>query len=125
MNRANEIDIVDFKYGKGVAVSAIENYQMILYAIGFVYLVMEKYKNIKIEKITMHIFQPRKDIISTSSITLDKLRDYARIIKKTMREIEQGIFTYTAGKKQCTFCNHKPNCEAYKEWQDKEVLQML
>ncbi|MER9685877.1 DUF2800 domain-containing protein [Mesorhizobium sp. M0139] len=49
------LHVPDFKYGKGIAVDADENPQLLLYAAG----AARRYHNRKIAKLTAHIIQPR------------------------------------------------------------------
>ena len=65
------LHIVDLKYGKGVAVSAENNPQLRLYALGAV----QEYSLLyTIRQVQMHIVQPRLDNISTDSLTADELQ---------------------------------------------------
>ena len=65
-----ELNVVDFKYGRGVAVYADHNPQMMLYALGALNLFDCLYD---IEQVTMTIFQPRLSSISTWTITAAEL----------------------------------------------------
>ena len=68
------MDIVDYKHGKGVEVSAVGNPQMRLYALG----ALEIFDGIyDIESVRMTIFQPRKGNISTDFIEKDALLEWA------------------------------------------------
>lgn len=51
----DHLHVFDFKYGKGIAVDADENPQLLLYAAG----AARRYHNRKIAKLTAHIIQPR------------------------------------------------------------------
>lgn len=62
------LNIIDYKHGKGVEVSAIDNSQMKLYALGALELFDCLYD---INKIVMTINQPRLSNISTFEITKD------------------------------------------------------
>ena len=55
------LHVIDFKYGKGVSVSAEENLQMILYALGAYEACRILYP---IETVKLSIVQPRIDNIS-------------------------------------------------------------
>lgn len=68
------LEIVDFKYGKGIEVSAVNNSQMMLYALGAVELFDSLYD---ITQIEMSIFQPRLNNISRCTITKGELLDWA------------------------------------------------
>lgn len=88
------IHVIDFKYGKGVEVSAKDNPQMKLYALGALRLYETIYD---IEEITMTIFQPRKFNISTDTISVKKLMNWAETELKEKAELAfegKGIVEY-------------------------------
>ena len=66
--------IVDLKYGKGIAVSAEWNPQMLLYSLGALELFDSLYD---IEKVNMTIHQPRLENVSTFEITVHDLMEWA------------------------------------------------
>ena len=68
------LHIIDFKYGKGVEVSADDNPQMMLYAIGALEMFDCLYD---VGTISMTIFQPRLSNISTSIVAKDSLLEWA------------------------------------------------
>ena len=103
------IEIIDLKYGKGVPVSAKDNPQMRLYALGalaefdFVY---------EIENIKMTIVQPRLDSISTDEISKDDLIIWAEEYVKPRAELAmKGEGDFVAGE-HCGFCRAKSVCKA-------------
>lgn len=54
--------IIDMKYGQGILIFAEENPQMKLYALG----ALQSYESLyDIEDVTLHIFQPRRENISS------------------------------------------------------------
>ena len=61
------LTVIDFKYGKGVAVSADHNSQMMLYALGALELFDALYD---IAEIRMVIFQPRIQNLSECTMPL-------------------------------------------------------
>ncbi len=69
------IRVIDLKFGKGVPVSAIDNTQLRLYALGAYSKFKEEYPDIKEVSYTIH--QPRLDSISTDGTTVNKLIDWA------------------------------------------------
>jgi hypothetical protein len=107
---ADEIlDVIDLKYGKGVPVSAVGNPQMRLYALGawspynFLY---------SINQISVTIIQPRLDSISTDTISLDELLNWAEtIVKPTAKLAYAGEGEHKAGE-HCRWCKVKGNCRA-------------
>lgn len=69
------LEVIDLKYGKGVPVSAVENTQMRLYALG-AYDVNEFLYDIKTVRMT--IVQPRLDSVSTDEMSVEELLDWGR-----------------------------------------------
>lgn len=110
---ADEImEIIDLKYGKGVAVSAEDNPQMRLYALGalaqFEYLY-------DIRKIRMTICQPRLDSISTEELWVNDLVCWAETELKPRAQMAFiGEGEYCAGD-HCRFCKAKFTCRARAE----------
>ncbi len=102
------LQVIDFKYGKGVKVEAEDNPQMKLYALG----VLEQYGmfyNIKYVK--MSIIQPRIDNISTYEISIDPLLDWGeKIVKPQAQKAFMGLSEYVQGE-HCKFCRAKGACE--------------
>ncbi|WP_195509887.1 DUF2800 domain-containing protein [Clostridium tyrobutyricum] len=106
------LDIVDLKYGKGVEVSAVNNPQMMLYAIGALNLFDSLYD---IKKVRMTICQPRLDNISTFEITIDDLIKWAEDVVKPKADLAiKGEGEFCAGE-HCRFCRAKFNCRARAE----------
>lgn len=106
------LDIVDLKYGKGVEVSAVNNPQMMLYAIGALNLFDSLYD---IEKVRMTICQPRLDNISIFEITVDDLIKWAEDVVKPKADLAiKGEGEFKAGE-HCRFCRAKFNCRARAE----------
>lgn len=68
------IEIIDLKYGKGVPVSAYQNPQLMLYALGAYDLYDIAYG---FEKVRMTIVQPRLDNVSTFEIETEELLYWA------------------------------------------------
>mgnify|MGYP003587214610 FL=1 len=68
------LHVIDFKYGQGVLVDAVENPQMMLYALGALRLFDSLYD---IETVSMTIYQPRRENVSTWTIPVSDLRERA------------------------------------------------
>ena len=96
------LEVIDLKYGKGVPVSAVENTQMRLYALG-AYDVNEYLYDIKTVRMT--IVQPRLDSVSTDEMSLEELLDWGEDIKP----IAQRAFN---GEGECTPCDYCNFCKA-------------
>lgn len=107
------LQIVDFKYGLGVLVEAEDNPQMMCYALG----ALDTYDGIyDIETIEMTIFQPRRDNISTYSISKEKLLEWAETFLKPTAELAyNGEGEFSAGD-HCQFCKVKATCRKRAEY---------
>jgi hypothetical protein len=106
------LEIIDLKYGKGLAVSAYENPQMMLYALGAINQFGFLYN---LETIQMTISQPRLDSISTFEMTVDDLLDWADTKVKPKAELAfAGLGSFVTGP-HCRFCKVKANCRVRAE----------
>ena len=76
----HSIRVIDLKFGKGVPISAIDNTQLRLYALGAWSKFKEEYPEIKEVSYTIH--QPRLDSISTDGTSINKLVDWANYFVK-------------------------------------------
>lgn len=74
------IEIVDFKYGKGVPVSAEDNFQLRLYGAGALATFGDVLGDT--EQIAMTVHQPRLDSVSTEELTAEELRNWIDTVAK-------------------------------------------
>ena len=102
----NTLTIIDYKYGVGVPVSAENNPQMRLYALGALHDFGFAYD---VEKIETHIYQPRINNISTESLTVDELLAWAKTVKPIAEKAAKGKGKYKAGA-HCKFCPRAGRC---------------
>lgn len=104
------LHVIDFKYGKGVAVSAENNPQMKLYGLG---AYLEYNFLYAIDKVKMTIVQPRLDeVISEYEISTTELMEWAEEVVKPLADMAyRGEGTYIAGN-HCRFCRAKATCRA-------------
>lgn len=104
-----ELHIIDFKYGKGVPVSAEDNPQLKLYALGAV----REYELLyDIQNITLHIVQPRTDDGNSSwTITRAALDEWGESIKPVAQLAFDGKGDFKCGD-HCRFCKAKSTCRA-------------
>nr|DAH06898.1 MAG TPA: PD-(D/E)XK nuclease superfamily protein [Caudoviricetes sp.] len=101
------IQVVDFKYGKGVQVSAEDNPQMKLYALGALKLYDYLYN---IKTVQMAIVQPRLSNISECEISVEDLLEWAENTLKPIAELAaKGDGKFNAGE-HCRFCKVKATC---------------
>lgn len=99
--------VIDYKYGKGVEVSADQNPQMMLYALGALNDYGFAYE---VDTIQMNIFQPRINNISTFEMTVDQLLDWAdNHVKPIAAMASKGEGLYKPGD-HCRFCPHAGKC---------------
>ena len=103
------LEIIDLKFGKGVEVSAVDNPQMKLYALG----ALEKYDWLyTIDRVKMTIYQPRIDNFSTWVITVKDLRQWAETELRTKSLLAwTGQGDFVPGK-HCQFCKVRATCKA-------------
>ena len=101
------LQIVDFKYGTGVPVSAEDNSQMRLYALGALDMFGELYD---VDTVKMTIYQPRLSNISTDSVSKDDLLDWAESTLRPVAELAyKGEGEMNAGS-WCRFCKLRTTC---------------
>jgi len=101
--------IIDLKYGKGVRVSADQNKQMMLYALG---ALREFDMLYDIEEVLMTVYQPRMDNVSSFMMTVSDLREWAETELKPKAQMAfDGAGEFVAGN-HCGFCRAKVTCKA-------------
>lgn len=107
------LTIVDMKYGLGILVSAENNPQMMLYALGALELFDSIYD---INTVSMTIFQPRRDNISEHTISKEDLLRWAdEVLAPTALLAIKGEGEFKAGD-HCRFCKAKSNCRKRAEF---------
>lgn len=108
----NDLHIIDFKYGKGVPVSAENNSQLKLYALG----ALNEYSLLyDIKNVFLHIVQPRIDDGSSSwEISADKLIEWGSGVKTIAELAYKGEGEFKEGE-WCRFCKAKSTCRARAE----------
>ncbi len=116
---ADEIlQIIDYKHGLGILVSAGDdehggNSQMMCYALGALEVFGDIYD---INQIKMTIFQPRRDNLSTYTISKEDLLKWAdEVLAPTAQLAYIGKGEFNAGD-HCTFCKVKATCRKRAEY---------
>lgn len=123
-----KIIIIDFKYGAGVEVSAVENHQMKLYGLGGIDTYDFMYD---ITDVELHIFQPRMSNISSWGITRPQLEEWGNSIKEVGIKAFTGDAECNPGE-HCQFCLARGLCRAranyvldlQKDQKDFQVLNL-
>lgn len=137
----NDLTTIDYKFGQGVPVSAVDNAQMKLYALGALNDFGLAYD---IARVEMHIYQPRLNNVSDCSLMVEDLMEWAEnTVKPVAAKAAKGEGDYAAGE-WCKFCPHAGRCPTLTQsctefveshdlrvgvpilapWQISEVLQM-
>lgn len=111
MLQGTELHIVDFKYGKGVPVKAEGNPQLALYALG----ALAEYGFIyPVEKIVLHIVQPRISNIDRWETTVEEItawggwvKERAELAYKGEGEFHEGTWCDSCFCKIAGTCRHR------------------
>lgn len=105
----DKLHIIDFKYGQGILVEAEHNPQMMLYALGALEIYDALYD---IKEVSMTIFQPRRENVSTWTIPIGELKAWAEEeLKPRAQMAYDGEGEYLPGE-WCTFCKAAVKCRA-------------
>lgn len=104
----DELHVVDFKYGKGVKVDAEDNSQLKLYALG----ALAKFGFIyNINKIVLHIVQPRIDNFSAWETNAADLRTWGSdVVAPRAALAYEGKGEFHSGE-HCRFCKIAATCK--------------
>ena len=112
------LQVIDFKYGLGVLVSAGSeeeggNPQLLCYGLGALELFDHLYD---IDKVSLTIFQPRRDNVSTFNISREKLLSWAdEVLVPAAKLAYVGEGEFKAGD-HCRFCKAKATCRKRAEY---------
>lgn len=106
------MEVIDFKYGKGVKVSAYKNPQMLIYALG----AYDRFSfDYRIERVRMTIVQPRIDNLSEYEISVSDLMAWVDTeLKPKAQQAYEGNGPQVPGE-WCQFCKVKSSCRALTE----------
>jgi len=103
------LHVVDLKYGR-VKVSAVNNTQLQLYALGFMSVRPGGY----FTDVKLHIFQPRiADGISVHEMTREQLLKFGDHVRDRTQLILSDNPKRIAGPGQCDWCRARDNCTEY------------
>ena len=109
------IRIIDYKHGKGVKVSAKDNSQMRLYALGALAKYYPLYGD-TIKRVITAIVQPRiSDEVEEEELTVEELLAWGERIKPIAQEAFNGPGTFKAGE-WCKFCAGRAVCRKRAEY---------
>lgn len=106
------LTVVDFKYGQGVEVSAENNPQMRLYALGALHAFETLYE---VSEVRMVIYQPRRSNISETTMPVTELVAWgAEVVQPAAALAATGGGDFVAGA-HCLFCKLSATCRARAE----------
>ncbi len=107
------LHVIDLKYGKGVPVSAEENPQMLLYALG----AYEAYRMIyPIEEVALSIVQPRlPDGNSKWKCSVKQLLQFGQVATEMASKALSEDAEFNPEDKACRFCRANAQCRARAE----------
>lgn len=103
--------INDYKHGKGVRVSAKDNPQMRLYALGALSIYHPVFGD-TIQQVRMTIIQPRlSDEPESETLSVEDLRAWGETIKPIAKQAFEGPGEFHPGN-HCKFCKGRAQCRA-------------
>lgn len=106
------LEVIDFKFGKGVKVDAPENPQLRLYGAGAALLFGDLYE---VNTVRMTIIQPRLDHISTEELPLMDLFAWCETVVKPAVELAKRPDPPAAAGDWCRWCPAKAVCRTRAE----------
>lgn len=114
--RGDELQIHDYKHGRGVRVDAENNPQLQLYALG----ALEEFDLLgEVARVRLFIHQPRLQHLSEWDMSVEDLRAFGRkasdAASKVLDILDTGIYDeadFRPGEKQCRFCKAFATCDA-------------
>lgn len=106
------VHVIDFKYGKGVPVSAENNQQLMLYALG----AYQAYRMLyPVSRAKLTIVQPRLESISEWECSAEDLLRFGEYVKERASLAVKGAGEFAPGPDTCRFCRAKARCQARAE----------
>lgn len=105
------MEVIDYKFGKGVPVNAEHNPQLMLYGLG----ALNDYGiACDMQTVRLHIYQPRINNISVWEVSAADLLKWAEGVREVAAVAAQGGGEYRAGD-WCKFCPHAGECRTLTE----------
>lgn len=106
--REGRLHIIDLKYGKGVEVSAEDNPQLMLYALGAICALEMIYD---IDEVVMTIYQPRLGNVSSALTTRKELEAWGEDIVRPGAKLALSKNAPMEAGEWCQFCPHRSACK--------------
>lgn len=113
--KGNQIlHVIDLKYGIGIPVSAKDNKQGMLYALGAIETFdwLYEFKDTDMVAITIH--QPRIGDGEPDNFftTVNVVKEFGKLVASVALDIERGNTKFVVTAKGCQFCRRAHNCSA-------------
>jgi len=115
------IEVIDFKYGKGIIVEAKNNYQLKTYACGVLAhfakhgIRFSDYDTIKLTIVQPRAFHP-EGFIRSDFVNVKHLREFKDIAVEAVRLSKLENPPFNPSEEACLWCEAKPLCRAYAEF---------
>lgn len=106
---ANNLHVIDFKFGGGVEVSPVDNEQLMAYAQGALRALMSMHR--RPPNIMLHIMQPRLNNFSGYAPGDEEMEQFRVDLRDTIARINIGIAPIVPGEKQCKWCLARGVCK--------------
>lgn len=106
-----ELHVVDFKYGAGVHVPVVENWQLMIYALAA--LGPDNWMGLKL--VHMHIHQPRMSNVSMWTVPVDDLPNYMEVLTRAVNAVRAAMSEpeqHLSPGSHCRWCPQRGTCKA-------------
>lgn len=109
----NTLEVIDFKYGKGVHVDADHNPQMLIYALGAISAYEMVYD---ISTVRLTIIQPRlPGGITVCEMPVVEVLEFGELVREKASLAILGAGEYAPSEAACMFCKAREKCRARAE----------
>lgn len=116
------LHVFDYKYGKGHAVSPVDNLQMLFYGLGLAH-----FHHWNFNQVRLWIIQPRirgYDGPTFWELPILKLRSYEKVFKKGVERVEKNPSLYAEGQ-WCHWCKAKNKCPLKQEVRREKAISVF
>jgi hypothetical protein len=115
---ADELIVIDLKFGMGVQVNAEENPQLMIYGLASLdkYGLVQDFKNVRIA-----IHQPRLKHVSEAVYSLNEIEEFRKVVAGSSTNTQSPNAELVPSEDACRFCKAKATCPAISAKIAKEV----
>ena len=107
----SDLHVVDFKYGAGVHVKVMNNWQLLIYALA----ALGPDNWLDAERITMHIHQPRMGNVASWTVSIHDMPGFAQTLLKSVNAIRAAMTEpeqHLVPGGHCRWCPQRSTCKA-------------